>query len=54
MANGLWQLHLRLELLALVEASHRLLAIVHYSISEQITVPFLQLAMRDGYFCMSV
>ena len=32
---------------------HRLLAMVH-SISEHTTVPFLQLAMREGYFCMSV
>ncbi len=40
--------------LGVAAIGHRLLAIVRYSISEQITVPFLQLAMREGYFCMRV
>ncbi len=45
----------RLEFYAFREAGHRPWAMGHsYSISEHTTVPFLQLAMREGYFCMSV
>ena len=62
MAHGQWLLTLAEEIADKVRndalggaaIGHRLSAISHHSISEHTTVPFLQLAMREGYFCMSV